>query len=79
VSPSPTGAERKTVSSGTVSAFDEHRGLGEITGNDGTMYPFHCIAIADGTRTIAVGADVEFDVVPGRLGRWEAAKITPKV
>jgi cold shock CspA family protein len=66
------------ASSGTVSAFDEHRGLGEITGADGTRYPFHCIAIADGTRTIEVGADVVFEVVPGCLGRWEAAAITPK-
>ena len=63
---------------GTVSAFDEHRGLGEVTADDGTVYPFHCTAIADGTRTIAVGADVEFEIVPGRLGRWEAAAITPR-
>ena len=63
---------------GQVSAFDEHRGLGEITAADGTVYPFHCIAIADGTRAIAVGAVVEFDVRPGRMGRWEAAGIKPR-
>ena len=67
-----------SASSGTVSAFDEHRGLGEITDPDGTIYPFHCIAIADGTRTIEVGAGVVFEVVPGRLGRWEATAIKPK-
>ena len=61
---------------GTVTAFDERRGLGEITADDGTTYPFHCTAIADGTRTIAVGTAVEFEVVPGQLGRWEAAAIT---
>jgi len=27
---------------GKVSAFDEHRGLGEITAGDGAVYPFHC-------------------------------------
>ena len=40
-------------------------------------YPFHCTAIADGTRTIAVGTAVTFDVVPGRLGRWEASGLRP--
>ena len=62
---------------GTVSAFDERRGLGEIVGDDETVYPFHCTVIADGTRTIEVGARVQFEIVPGRLGRWEAAAITP--
>ena len=62
---------------GHVSAFDNARGLGEITGADGTVYSFHCTAIADGTRTIAVGADVQFAVRPGRAGNWEAARIEP--
>jgi len=61
---------------GSVSAFDERRGLGEVRADDGTAYPFHCTAILDGTRTIAVGAAVEFEVV-GHLGRWEAARIGP--
>jgi cold shock CspA family protein len=61
---------------GRVSAFDEHRGLGEITAADGAVYAFHCTAIADGTRTIAVGTDVEFEIVPGHLGHWEAARIS---
>ena len=61
---------------GTVSAFDEHRGRGEITAEDATVYPFHCTEIADGTRTIAVGTHVEFEIVPGPLGRWEASAIT---
>ena len=62
---------------GSVTAFDERRGLGEITADDATVYPFHCTVIADGTRTIDVGAKVDFEVVPGRLGQWEAAAITP--
>ena len=62
---------------GTVSSFSEDRGLGEITADDATVYPFHCTAIADGTSTIAVGAVVEFAVVPGHLGHWEAAAIEP--
>jgi cold shock CspA family protein len=62
---------------GTVSAFSEDRGLGEITADDATVYPFHCTMIADGTRTIAVGTRVQFEILPGPLGRWEAAAITP--
>jgi cold shock CspA family protein len=62
---------------GTVSGFDEHRGLGEISADDGAVYPFHCTVIADGTRTIAVGTAVEFAVVAGHLGRWEAANVAP--
>ena len=61
---------------GTVSRFDATTGLGEITATDGARYPFHSTVIADGTRAIDVGATVEFDVIPGHLGRWEAAAIT---
>ena len=63
---------------GSVSAFDDHRGLGEITVDDGTVLPFHCTAIADGSRTIEAGAPVRFDVVAGRLGRWEASSVAPR-
>jgi len=61
---------------GTVEQFDASTGLGQIIGADGTTYSFHSTVIADGTRTIAVGAAVEFDVVPGHLGRWEAAAVS---
>ena len=60
---------------GTVSSFDEPRGLGEIAGDDGATYPFHCTGIADGSRTIDEGTAVRFDVIAGRLGRWEAWQI----
>lgn len=62
---------------GVVVAFHEGRGLGEIEDEDGRRYPFHCTRIADGTRTIPVGAKVEFVVVSGLPGRWEAAGIRP--
>ncbi|HEY2999429.1 MAG TPA: cold shock domain-containing protein [Acidimicrobiales bacterium] len=61
---------------GAVEVFDEPRGLGTVRGDDGAAVPFHCTAIADGTRTIAVGQRVRFALVPGRLGRWEADRIT---
>ena len=62
---------------GTVERFDTATGLGEITGADGATYPFHATVIADGTRTIAVGTAVDFDVIAGHLGRWEAAAVAP--
>ncbi len=60
---------------GRVDAFDEVAGLGTIVTDDGTTLPFHCIEIADGTRTIDVGTAVRFDLL-AKLGRWEAANIT---
>ena len=62
---------------GTVRSFDAARGVGEIAGRDGATYPFHSTVIADGSRTISDGAEVEFDVVAGHRGRWEASAIRP--
>jgi cold shock CspA family protein len=67
-------ATRK-MSHGTVTEFDDHAGLGEVTTSDGVVHPFHCTAIADGTRTIATGVEVTFAVVSGRSGRWEAVQL----
>ncbi|MBI4933248.1 MAG: cold shock domain-containing protein [Actinobacteria bacterium] len=62
--------------SGTVAAFDREVGLGIIATADTTSYTFHCIEIADGSRDIAVGTQVTFSLI-GKLGRYEAARITP--
>ena len=59
---------------GTVIEFDEARGVGTIEAGAACHF-FHCTQIADGTRAIHVGQAVEFSVVPGRLGDWEAAAI----
>jgi cold shock CspA family protein len=59
---------------GTVTEFDEARGLGTITVSDGAIYAFHCTQIADGTRTIDVGQAVRFELLP-KLGRYEATSI----
>ena len=61
---------------GTVAEFDDARGLGTVEVG-GTTYPFHCTAIAGGSRTIEVGTAVIFEVAAGHLGRWEATAITP--
>ena len=60
---------------GEVVAFDEAVGLGTVRADDGTVLPFHCTAIADGTRTIEVGTRVVFDVAAGGRGRWEASSL----
>lgn len=69
---SDTAADRIA---GTVSAFDDARGLGEIDVH-GLTVPFHCVSIADGTRTIAIGCTVTF-VLLSKLGRREAGDIRP--
>jgi cold shock CspA family protein len=61
---------------GTVVAFDAQVGLGEVEADDGSRLPFHCIVIADGSRSIEVGARVSFDLL-AKLGRWEASSIRP--
>ena len=63
---------------GTVTAFDDPAGVGTVTADDGSEHFFHCTAIADGSRTVEVGTRVRFTVVPGRLGRWEAAALRPE-
>ena len=60
---------------GTVVEFDAAVGLGRLSTSDGATYPFHCIEIADGSRVVALGTQVTFDVIC-KLGRYEAARIT---
>ena len=67
-------ATSRDTATGTVTAFDEGVGLGLVVTDDGAVHEFHCVAIADGTRTIEVGRAVELDLV-ARLGRWEAQRL----
>lgn len=54
---------------GRVADFDDHRGTGTVTADDAPeRWSFHCTKIADGSRTIAPGTWVAFEVVPGPLG-----------
>ena len=59
----------------TVTEFDDVKGYGTLRTDDGTELFFHCTALVDGSRTVEVGAAVSAEVVPGRLGRWEAARV----
>jgi cold shock CspA family protein len=61
---------------GTVDTFDPRRGLGTVTDRaDGSIFPFHATAIADGSRQVQVGTEVRFVVEPAHLGRYEARRI----
>ena len=60
---------------GTVTEWDERAGFGTVTAEDGRSYFFHCTQIANGSRTITIGAAVRFAVMAGHLGRWEAAHV----
>jgi hypothetical protein len=53
---------------GRVVSFDDASGLGIVAADDGAAHMFHCISIADGTRTIAV-------VLVNRHGGIEAADV----
>ena len=69
---------RGTLLTGRVASFDDATGWGEIAADGGTEYPFHCTAIADGTRSVEAGTRVSFWLAPGHRGVWEAAGVTPQ-
>lgn len=58
------------MATGTVKWFDETKGFGFITPDDGSKDVFaHFSAIAsDGFRTLAEGQKVSFDIVDGQKG-----------
>jgi cold shock CspA family protein len=62
---------------GRVEAFDQLRGDGLIRREDGEGFYFHCVNIADGSRTIAVGQTVSAQRSVGHLGHDEATAIVP--
>ncbi len=72
-----TAAAAPTELTGTVVAFDEHVGLGQVVTADGAAFGFHCVAIAGGSRRVDVGAVVRFTLRAGMHGRWEADALTP--
>jgi CspA family cold shock protein len=74
VTESARGEGSRGIRRGRVASFDEPVGLGTIVDPDGIEFHFHCIEIADGSRTIPLGCEVEFDLL-AKFGRWEAANI----
>lgn len=79
----PVGRTREPMSfgsgQGTVVEFDVDVGLGLIVDADDRRWPFHCTAIADGTRRIEVGTEVRFERGWGGPGAWEASSVTPSM
>ncbi len=69
--------QQRLILSGTVAEFDEPIGLGVVLDDVGAEHPFHCTAIADGTRDIEVGTVVSFRLAAARGGRCEAVDIRP--
>ena len=67
----------KASYSGRVASYDDLVGRGEIEARGGLHFPFHCTAIADGSRTITPDTPVHFRLVPGPLGALEAVAIRP--
>jgi cold shock CspA family protein len=65
------------VVEGRVAEFDEERGIGWVEAG-GERWFFHCTQIADGSRTVAVGTPVTFEVRPGHRGTWEAVQVAPR-
>ena len=59
---------------GRVAEFDRAAGHGAVVDREGEWF-FHCTAIADGSRTVARGVEVDFSLAPGHLGRMEARDI----
>lgn len=67
-------SDNDQVLSGRVVDFDDHVGLGIIDYGEGEL-PFHCVNIADGSRTIAVDTKVSFIKFLHPRGRYEAKEI----
>jgi CspA family cold shock protein len=57
-------------STGTVKWFNDQKGFGFITPQDGgkDLFVHHSGIKAEGFKTLAEGASVEFDVVQGQKG-----------
>ena len=60
---------------GVVETFDDERGYGLVRDERGVGFFFHCVEIADGTRTIAVGTSVSGERRVGHLGYDEVASV----
>ena len=64
---------------GIVTAFEDEAGLGTVREDGGSgAVDFHCTAITDGSRHVAVGTAVVFELRLGILGTLEATKLTAR-
>jgi cold shock CspA family protein len=63
------------VITGVIESFDERRGDGLLRGDDGENFYFHCVSIADGSRSITPGVRAEGQRAVGRLGHDEVVSV----
>lgn len=74
----PAAAKAGRLSSsrrGTVVAFSSERGAGFVEEEEGGRWPFHCAELADGSRSVPVGAPVVFTLKAGLGGELEAIRL----
>ena len=70
------GKEEEEVSKGKVKWFDNKKGYGFITPEDGKdVFVHHTAITGDGYKTLEEGQEVEFDIVQGPKGE-QAANVT---
>ncbi|HUZ41504.1 MAG TPA: hypothetical protein VMU68_08970 [Acidimicrobiales bacterium] len=60
---------------GRVETFDERHGDGVLASDDGITFYFHCVNIADGSRSVNPGQRVSARRGVGHLGHDEAFTI----
>ena len=60
-----------------MAEYDDHKGYGYLEVDGGGRLFFHCTAIADGSRTIPTGVEVEYEAVTDPRGKPEAADVRP--
>jgi CspA family cold shock protein len=64
------------MTQGIVKWFNDSKGFGFITAEDGRdLFVHHSDIVSDGYRSLAEGARVQFEVVAGQKGP-RAAKVT---
>lgn len=67
---------RSRLEHATVVAFDGGVGLGVVRTVDGDELAFHAASISDGSRAVALDAQVLVERVAGHAGRLEAGSVT---
>jgi len=60
---------------GRIEVFEELRGDGILESDEGIAFHFHCVNIADGSRSVNLGQRVSARRGVGHLGRDEAFAI----
>jgi CspA family cold shock protein len=63
------------VARGKVKWFSEEKDYGFIEGEDGEFFVHYTEIVGEGFRTLEEGSEVDFEVVEGRRGRKQAARV----